>query len=293
MQKTLLTAFLGLGLVACAPATNERTYTLQPAGAAPAAQASTATIATSTTVTETQTASAAATQTPTAQTPAPVTPAPQSPATQTPAPATQTTTASVSQTPAGGWTTVAPLSAARVTTFTAARQVIDPAKRYRAVLKTSKGDVTVSLDAKGAPLAVNNFVFLALNRFYDGTRFHRVIEGFMAQGGDPLSADPAQQERWGTGGPGYRFANEQGAATFDKAGVLAMANAGRDTNGSQFFITFGPAAFLNGGYTIFGQVEGGLDVVNSLTRTYDNAGPIAGRAADVLQSVEIQVSDAQ
>ena len=86
---------------------------------------------------------------------------------------------------------------ARRTSFTAAEQVIDASKSYRAVLKTSKGDVVVSLDAGAAPLAVNNFVFLALNRFYDGTRFHRVIEGFMAQGGDPQSADLAQKDACG------------------------------------------------------------------------------------------------
>ncbi|QII21705.1 peptidylprolyl isomerase [Deinococcus wulumuqiensis R12] len=184
---------------------------------------------------------------------------------------------------------MAPLSAERRTSFTAAEQVIDASKSYRAVLKTSKGDVVVRLDAGAAPLAVNNFVFLALNRFYDGTRFHRVIEGFMAQGGDPQSADLAQKDAWGTGGPGYSFANERSSLTFNRAGVLAMANAGPDTNGSQFFITFGPTEFLNGGYTIFGQVESGMDTVNGLTRNYDNAGPIAGTEADVLNSVEIQV----
>ena len=320
MKKWMLTPLLGLGLVACAPTQTAvltpnpplkgpgivATVTEEPA--APAAQTPAATTTTTTTtVTETPPATPApVTSTPatpapvtsTPATPAPVTettaatvtqtPAPQSPATQSPA--TQTPApAAAPVTPVSEWTTLAPRSAERRTSFTAAEQVIDASKSYRAILKTSKGDVVVSLDAGAAPLAVNNFVFLALNRFYDGTRFHRVIEGFMAQGGDPQSADPALRERWGTGGPGYSFANERSSLTFNRAGVLAMANAGPDTNGSQFFITFGPTEFLNGGYTIFGQVEGGMDAVNRLTRNYDNAGPIAGTEADVLNSVEIQV----
>jgi cyclophilin family peptidyl-prolyl cis-trans isomerase len=105
---------------------------------------------------------------------------------------------------------------------------------------------------------VNNFVFLARDGYFDGVTFHRVLEGFMAQGGDPTGT--------GMGGPGYQFENEESDLTFDKAGVVAMANAGRDTNGSQFFITFGPAPQLNGGYTIFGQVIEGMDVVNGITR---------------------------
>jgi cyclophilin family peptidyl-prolyl cis-trans isomerase len=105
---------------------------------------------------------------------------------------------------------------------------------------------------------VNSFVFLARDGYFDGTTFHRVLEGFMAQGGDPTGT--------GTGGPGYEFVNEDSDLTFDKAGVVAMANAGRDTNGSQFFITFVPTPQLNGDYTIFGQVISGMDVVNGITR---------------------------
>ena len=316
MNKWILTPLLGLGLVACAPTqtavltpnpplkgpgivaeVNGASTTTTGTTSAGTTTAGTTTIGTTseqtatTAVTET-TSSAPATATP-ATAPAPVpaaqttaatvtqTPAAQAPTTQTPAAAPATT--------ADGWTTLAPRSAERRTSFTAAEQVIDASKSYRAVLHTSKGDVTVNLDAKAAPLAVNNFVFLSLNHFYDGTRFHRVIEGFMAQGGDPQSADPALRDRWGTGGPGYQFANERSSLTFGRAGVLAMANAGPDTNGSQFFITFGPTEFLNGGYTIFGQVDGGMDAVNKLTRNYNNAGPIAGTEADVLNSVEIQV----
>ncbi len=113
---------------------------------------------------------------------------------------------------------------------------IDPAKSYQAIFHTSRGDFTVDLFAQQAPITVNNFVFLARDGFYDGTTFHRVIKGFMAQGGDPTGT--------GTGGPGYQWNDEPSALALkhDGAGSLSMANAGRNTNGSQFFITFGPDA---------------------------------------------------
>jgi len=135
---------------------------------------------------------------------------------------------------------------------------IDPNKRYVAVFHTDRGDFQVELFAKQAPVTVNNFVFLARDHFYDGVTFHRVIRGFMAQGGDPTGT--------GTGGPGYQFADEPGALALkhDQAGILSMANAGRNTNGSQFFITFGPTPHLNGKHGVFGRVISGMDVVNSL-----------------------------
>ncbi len=132
-------------------------------------------------------------------------------------------------------------------------------KTYYATFEMEKGGTfVIQLFPDKAPITVDNFVKLARQGFYDGTTFHRVLDGFMAQGGDPTGT--------GSGGPGYQFQNEDSDLTFDKAGVVAMANAGRDTNGSQFFITFGPADFLNGGYTIFGQVIEGMDVVNNITR---------------------------
>lgn len=135
--------------------------------------------------------------------------------------------------------------------------VIDSTKQYRATLKTSKGEVVIELDPLLAPLAVNNFVFLAENDWYDGVTFHRVIPGFVAQAGDPTGT--------GFGGPGYAFMNEvDPEVTFDQAGLVAMANAGPDSNGSQFFITYGPQEQLNGGYTIFGRVIEGMDVVDAL-----------------------------
>ena len=125
---------------------------------------------------------------------------------------------------------------------------IDPDKKYTAVLHTSKGDISIELFAAQAPITVNNFVFLAREGFYNGTTFHRVISGFMVQGGDPTGT--------GTGGPGYKFNDEPGALAIqhDKAGILSMANAGRNTNGSQFFITYGPQPHLNGKHGVFGQV---------------------------------------
>jgi cyclophilin family peptidyl-prolyl cis-trans isomerase len=136
---------------------------------------------------------------------------------------------------------------------------IDVNKKYFATVKMATGgEFVIQLYPDKAPITVNSFVFLAREGYFSGVTFHRVLEGFMAQGGDPTGT--------GSGGPGYEFQNEDSDLTFDKAGVVAMANAGRDTNGSQFFITFGPADFLNGGYTIFGQVIEGMDVVNNITR---------------------------
>ena len=141
---------------------------------------------------------------------------------------------------------------------------IDKNKQYTATLKTDQGDIVVKLYADKAPLAVNNFVFLAKNGWYDGVTFHRVITNFMAQAGDPTGL--------GLGGPGYEFPNEVTGLKFDKEGLLAMANAGPDTNGSQFFITYGPAPQLDAAdptkeanYTIFGEVISGMDVLRKLT----------------------------
>jgi cyclophilin family peptidyl-prolyl cis-trans isomerase len=135
--------------------------------------------------------------------------------------------------------------------------VIDPAKQYFATLQTDQGDILIELFADKAPLAVNNFVFLARNGWYDGVTFHRVLPGFVAQTGDPSGT--------GYGGPGYAFKNETSDLSFDQAGMVAMANAGPDSNGSQFFITLAPASQLNNGYTLFGRVISGMDVVKKLT----------------------------
>jgi cyclophilin family peptidyl-prolyl cis-trans isomerase len=155
---------------------------------------------------------------------------------------------------------------------------IDQKKTYTATFKMAKGgEFVIQLYPDKAPITVNSFVFLARQKFFDGLTFHRVLEGFMAQGGDPAGT--------GGGGPGYEFVNESSDLTFDKAGVLAMANAGKDTNGSQFFITFAPQPSLNGGYTIFGQVTSGMDVVNAITRRDPQSNPTT--PGDAIASVTI------
>ena len=148
---------------------------------------------------------------------------------------------------------------------------IDTSKNFVATLETSKGTIVVDLFAKDAPKTVNNFVFLARDGFYDGTKFHRVIDKFMIQGGDP--------EGSGRGGPGYRFEDEtKGNPNKHKVGSLSMANAGPNTNGSQFFITHVVTDWLDGKHTVFGQVRSGQDVVNAV------------KQGDELKSVKIEES---
>jgi cyclophilin family peptidyl-prolyl cis-trans isomerase len=135
---------------------------------------------------------------------------------------------------------------------------IDVTKQYLATLHTEKGDIVIELFADKAPLAVNSFIFLAHNGWFDGITFHRVIPGFVAQAGDPSGT--------GYGTPGYAFKNEISPdLKFDGPGVVGMANAGADSNGSQFFITYAAQPSLDGSYTIFGKVIQGMDVVTSLT----------------------------
>lgn len=176
-------------------------------------------------------------------------------------------------------TTTPPAGDGTVQQFTAAPPMtIDTAKQYLATVKMENGgEFVIELFPAKAPITVNSFVFLAREGFYDGVTFHRVLEGFMAQTGDPTGT--------GMGGPGYKFENEDSDLVFDQAGVVAMANAGRDTNGSQFFITFGPAEQLNGDYTIFGQVVSGMDVVNSITRRDPQQSP--DFSGDVMTSITI------
>lgn len=155
--------------------------------------------------------------------------------------------------------------------------VIDVTNEYEAVLTTEAGRIRIALYDDEAPLAVNNFVYLANQGFYDGTTFHRVIDGFMAQAGDPTGT--------GTGGPGYQFEDEtDNGLSFDRAGLLAMANSGPDSNGSQFFITFAPVPHLNGKHTIFGEVVEGAETLNSITRRDPNTAAMPG---DLILSIEI------
>lgn len=148
---------------------------------------------------------------------------------------------------------------------------IDPNKQYAATIETSKGTIVIDLAANYAPKTVNNFVFLANNGFYDGLKFHRVISNFMIQGGDPTGT--------GAGGPGYKFEDEvRNNPLKHETGVLSMANAGPNTNGSQFFITHSPQPHLNGKHTVFGTVREGQDVVNAI------------RQGDVMTKVTISES---
>jgi peptidyl-prolyl cis-trans isomerase B (cyclophilin B) len=132
---------------------------------------------------------------------------------------------------------------------------IDTNKSYTATIETSRGRIVCELFTKDAPNTVNNFVFLAREGFYDGTTFHRVIENFMIQGGDPTGS--------GRGGPGYKFQDETNARKHER-GTLSMANAGPNTNGSQFFITHVPTPWLDGKHTVFGRVQEGQDIVDKV-----------------------------
>ncbi len=146
---------------------------------------------------------------------------------------------------------------------------IDTAKNYTATFETAKGTIVVDLFTKDAPKTVNNFIFLVKDGFYDGTVFHRVIPDFMIQGGDP--------EGTGRGGPGYKFEDEtKGNPNLHKVGSLSMANAGPNTNGSQFFITHVVTKWLDGKHTVFGQVRSGQDIVDAV------------KQGDELKSVKVE-----
>jgi len=144
---------------------------------------------------------------------------------------------------------------------------IDPAKEYTATITTPRGDIVIRLRPDLAPIAVNNFAFLARAGFYDGVTWHRVLQGFMAQGGDPSGT--------GGGGPGYTIKDEFGPEMiFDRPGIVAMARTDApDSSGSQFFITTAPAPYLNGQYTIFGEVIAGQDIVNGIPLRDPDKGP--------------------
>jgi cyclophilin family peptidyl-prolyl cis-trans isomerase len=135
--------------------------------------------------------------------------------------------------------------------------IINPEMDYKAILHTEKGDIKIDLFEDKVPNTVNNFVFLSKEGFYDGTFFHRVIMNFMVQGGDPTGT--------GSGGPGYRFTDEfDEELKHNKPGIISMANAGPNTNGSQFFITHVPTPWLDGKHSVFGEVVDGMDVVFSI-----------------------------
>ena len=162
---------------------------------------------------------------------------------------------------------------------------LDPESDYHADFRTNQGNFRVRLLAAQAPITVNNFVFLAQQGFYDGLIFHRVIENFMIQGGDPTGT--------GAGNPGYRFEDEiVPGLVFDSPGKLAMANAGPNTNGSQFFITTVPTPHLDGRHTIFGEITEGQSVINAISRVETNARDAPLRPVTI-ESIEITKSPRQ
>jgi len=157
---------------------------------------------------------------------------------------------------------------------------LDLHKSYTARFKTERGEIVCQLHAAQAPLTVENFVNLARAGFYAGTTFHRVIPGFMAQGGDPTGT--------GRGGPGYSFRDEvTSELRHDAAGVLSMANAGPNTNGSQYFLTLGPTPHLDGKHAVFGRVTKGMDVLRSIRERDPMGDP---RPGDRIDSIEIEES---
>jgi len=160
---------------------------------------------------------------------------------------------------------------------------IDPSKRYTATMETTLGTIVISLDPIAAPKTVNNFVFLSEQGYYDDVIFHRIINGFMCQGGDP--------EGSGRGGPGYKFADELPKPGKYQIGSLAMANAGPNTNGSQFFIVSGPnGCSLPPAYSLFGQVVKGLEVVEVMQNVATGSGD-RPKTDVVIKSVTITVAD--
>ncbi len=159
-------------------------------------------------------------------------------------------------------------------------------KIMNATFHTNKGDITIEFLDTLAPNTVANFVKLAGSGFYDGVKFHRVIKGFMIQGGDPLTKDDSKSDFWGTGGPGYSFNDEIGPGNKNDAGTIAMANSGPNTNGSQFFINVANNNFLDTKHTVFGHVTKGMDVVHAIenTPTGQNDRPIS---PVIIQSVSL------
>ncbi|MDQ5971764.1 MAG: hypothetical protein QG566_710 [Patescibacteria group bacterium] len=135
------------------------------------------------------------------------------------------------------------------------------------ILNTNKGDITLELDAINTPNTVANFIKLATSGFYNGVKFHRVIKGFMIQGGDPLTKDDSMERMWGTGDPGYKFNDEIGPNNKNNKYTISMANSGPNTNGSQFFINTNDNNFLDTKHTVFGKVESGTDVVGMIEST--------------------------
>jgi cyclophilin family peptidyl-prolyl cis-trans isomerase len=157
----------------------------------------------------------------------------------------------------------------------------------QATFKTTMGDIVIAFDNANTPKTLENFINLTSSGFYNGTKFHRVIKDFMIQGGDPLTKDDSKQAMWGTGGPGYQFDDEIKSTNNNIKGTISMANAGPNTNGSQFFINVADNTFLNGKHTVFGHVISGYDIVEKMSNVQTAPGD---RPVDplVINSVELK-----
>jgi len=160
-------------------------------------------------------------------------------------------------------------------------------KNMKATIQTNKGNIVLELFAEQTPKTAGNFAKLAKEGFYDGTKFHRVIDGFMIQGGDPQTKDDSLQMRWGTGGPGYQFEDEIVAGLSNVVGTISMANAGPNTNGSQFFINVGDNTFLDGKHAVFGKVIEGMDIVMMISQVQKNERDVPVEAI-VLEKVTVE-----
>lgn len=152
----------------------------------------------------------------------------------------------------------------KITNYNNTYKNMTDTKQYIALLKTNYGNIEIELDQINTPNTVKNFIDLANSGFYNGVRFHRIIDGFMIQGGDPLSKDISKKSIWGTGGPGYTFADEIKPTNKNNIGTISMANAGPNTNGSQFFINVANNNFLDSKHTVFGKIISGMDIVDKI-----------------------------
>lgn len=182
----------------------------------------------------------------------------------------------------------APTAAAQAASANAPAQLptTNNEQAMQAIVHTNQGDITIEFLAD-APNTVANFTKLASEGFYNGTKFHRVIKGFMIQGGDPLTKDDALQARWGTGDPGYKFADEIHANNHNAIGTISMANSGPNTNGSQFFINVAANNFLDSKHTVFGKVVAGMDVVTKIENATTGANDRPASPM-VIESIELK-----
>lgn len=166
------------------------------------------------------------------------------------------------------------------------KEEISSSKNMTAIIKTNFGEIRLELFNSDVPKTVENFVKLNKSGFYNGTKFHRVIKGFMIQGGDPLTKDDSLKDSWGTGGPGYEFADEIHANNKNLTGTISMANSGPNTNGSQFFINTENNNFLNDKHTVFGKLIGGIEVIREIENT-PTEGPDRPIDDVIIETIEI------